>query len=419
MSAFKTIANKIFSGISQVAFKKQVRFFGIWIALGLMLGVPIGLASAIFLFLLDYVSNFRDSNIWLIAFLPLAGLFIGFLYNKSEARISLGNNLIFQEYFIPQKVLPFLMAPLIFGTTLLTHLVGASAGREGTAVQMGAVIADRFHAIGEKLNQHRSLFLLAGVGGGFGSLFGTPWAGAIFTIEIFRTKSSSWSAVFPALMTSFAAFYTCLWTGAPHTHYRNIAAPEFTWNVLAYLVLVGALFGLIALVYVKFHEWFTKISQVIVKQQVWRPFFGGIVLFLVFMFLGDSRYMGLGISTIQEAFTKPVLPYDFIAKLLLTAFTLGFGFKGGEVTPLFFIGATLGNVLALFIPLPMAFLAALGFIAVFSGATKTFFACAVMGVELFGFEAAFYFILVTFIAQLFSGRNGIYKDQPENRLALF
>jgi H+/Cl- antiporter ClcA len=351
--------------------------------------------------------------------LPIAGLLIGFLYKKSGNSAALGNNLIFQEYFIPQKIMPWIMAPLILITTLVTHLVGASAGREGTAVQMGAVVADRFHRLGEKFQQQRSLFLLAGVGAGFASLFGTPWAGTIFALEILRTKSIPWSGLIPAFVTSFVAYSICSWTGAPHTQYNEISSPAFSWNFLPYLVLAGALFGLCALLYVKVHQWFSHLAKILVKKQVWRPFFGGIVLFLIFLVLGNSRYMGLGIPTILEAFEQPVLPYDFILKLVLTAFTLGFGFKGGEVTPLFFIGATLGNVLALFIPLPIAFLAALGFIAVFSGATKTFFACAVMGAELFGFEAALYFLLVSFIAQLFSGKASIYKDQPNNKLSVF
>jgi len=398
--------------------KKQIQRFGVWLLLGTLVGIPVGLASAIFLYLLDFITQFRETNLWVIAFLPLVGLFIGFMYKKSGDRASSGNNLIFQEYFLPQKIMPWLMAPLILVTTLLTHLVGASAGREGTAVQMGAVIADRFHVLGEKFQQQRALFLLAGVGAGFASLFGTPWAGAIFALEILRTKNLPWNGLIPAFVTSFSAYYICLWTGAPHTHYTEILAPAFSWTHLPYLALVGALFGLTALLYIRTHHWFSNLAQILVKEQIWRPFLGGIVLFLIFMFLGDSRYMGLGIPTILEAFERPVLPHDFIVKLLLTAFTLGFGFKGGEVTPLFFIGATLGNILALFIPLPMAFLAALGFIAVFSGATKTFFACAIMGVELFGWEAALYFLLVTFIAQLFSGKASIYKDQPGNRFSI-
>lgn len=404
--------------VSRFELKKQGQALVSWLLLGVAIGIPVGLASALFLYLLDIVTEYREANLWVIVFLPLAGLLIGFAYKKSGDRATLGNNLIFQEYFIPQKTMPFLMAPLILVATLLTHLVGASAGREGTAVQMGAVIADRFHFLGQQFHQQRSLFILAGVGAGFASLFGTPWAGAIFALEILRTKSLPWLGLFPAFITAFAAYYACVWTGVPHTHYYVVLAPVFSWGQLPYLVLIGACFGLTSLLYVKFHQWFTSLSQILVKQQVWRPFLGGIILFLVFLTLGDSRYMGLGIPTILEAFEVPVLPYDFMAKLIITAFTLGFGFKGGEVTPLFFIGATLGNLLALFIPLPMAFLASLGFISVFSGATKTFFACAVMGVELFGWDAALYFLFVTFIAQLFSGKISIYKDQPRNRFSL-
>ncbi len=393
----------------------------IWLPLGLMVGVPVGLASAVFLYALNYITDFREENLWVIVLLPVIGLLIGWMYHKSNVRANLGSNLIFQEYFAPTSTMPWIKAPLILLSTLLTHLVGASAGREGTAVQMGAVISDSLAFFGKKYQQHRSLFIMAGVGAGFASLFGTPWAGTIFALEILRGKSLNRMAILPAFLSSFSAYYICYLTGAPHTHYEYIEAPEFSIETILNAVFIGALFGLTALLYIKAHYIFSKLAQYLTKgyQAFWRPFLGGIVLFIIFVFLGDSRYMGLGIPTILESFENPVLPYDFIAKLLLTAFALGFGFKGGEVTPLFFVGATLGNALALFVPLPLAFLAATGFISVFSGATKTFLACAVMGIELFGWEAAPYFLLTTLLAQLFSGKSSIYSAQPKNSLSLF
>lgn len=311
------------------------------------------------------------------------------------------------------------MAPLIFVATLLTHLVGGSAGREGTAVQMGAVIADQFYPWSKHLKLHRDVFILAGVAAGFASLFGTPWAGAIFAVEIFRNKTVRWVALFPALLTSFTAYYTCHWTGASHMAYPNIHVPHFSWSMLALIVFCGALFGLTARGFIKLQILMEYFSEKICKSQLWRPFFGGIVLLVVYYFVNSSRYMGLGIPVILESFDRQVLPYDFIAKLFLTVITLGFGFKGGEVTPLFFIGATLGNTISLFIPLPFSFLSALGFIAVFSGSTNTFLACAIMGIELFGFEAAPYFLVVTLVSQLFSGRKSIYKDQPSNKFSIY
>jgi len=390
--------------------------FFFWAIVGFIIGTPIGLISALFLYSLNFVTEFRESHSWIFLFLPLAGLAIGILYNKSEQRFALGNAIIFQEYFIPQKTIPILMAPVILISTLLSHLVGASVGREGTAIQMGAVIADKLHFFGSKFNQNRSLFLLVGVGAGFASLFGTPWAGACFAVEILRNKSVPWSGLFPALTTSFSAYYVCLWTGAPHTHYDLISAPEFTWTLFPYLTFSAALFGFVAFCYIRCHSWFEKKAQSLVKNPVWRPFVGGILLLLIFVILGNSRYMGLGLETIQSSFYQPAQTYDFAVKLVLTALALGFGFKGGEVTPLFFVGATLGSILSLFLPLPISFLAAIGFISVFSGATKTFFASAIMGIELFGLESAFYFLGATVIAQLFSGKRGIYKNQPTNHL---
>jgi H+/Cl- antiporter ClcA len=298
-------------------------------------------------------------------------------------------------------------------------LVGAPAGREGTAIQIGAAIADRFHFLGEKFQQNRSLFLLAGIGAGFAALFGTPWAGALFAVEILRSKTIPWSGIFPALTTSFVAYFTCLLTGAPHTHYSAVSSIPFETTTVIYIFAISALFGLVALVYVYAHQFFKSIGAVLVRSNIWRPFYGGIVLFIIFAIIGNTRFMGLGIPSILDSFENHATYYDFMIKLLLTAFTLAFGFKGGEVTPLFFIGATLGSALSMVVPIPIALMAAMGFLAVFAGATKTFLACSVMGVELFGWEAFPYFIASCLVAQIFSGRKGIYNFQAENKISFF
>jgi|LakMenEpi03Aug12_release.lakeMendotaPanAssembly.Ray.scaffolds.fasta_scaffold100491_1 H+/Cl- antiporter ClcA len=381
-----------------------------WLLLGTVIGVPIGLASALFLYSLDFVSHWRESNLWIIVFLPLVGLLIGYIYSNLGKSSESGTNLILQEYFIPSKTLPKLMAPLILVSTLLTHLVGASAGREGTAIQMGAAIADRFHFLGEKFQQNRALFLTAGIGAGFASLFGTPWAGAIFAIELLRNKSIPWSGVIPALTTSFVAYFTCLLTKAPHTHYKAVEGLQFDSTTLIYLFAVSALFGMVALLYVYAHQFFKSLGVVLVRSNIWRPFFGGIVIFIIFAIMGNTRFMGLGIPSILDSFENHAAYYDFLVKLLLTAFTLAFGFKGGEVTPLFFIGATLGSALSMVVPIPIALMAAVGFLAVFAGATKTFLACSIMGGELFGWEAFPYFFASCLVAQIFSGTKGIYEN---------
>lgn len=399
--------------------QKIPKQIGIWFILGLAIGIPIGLISAFFLYALNYVTHIRENNPWLIALLPIAGISIGYLYHRAGKEAQKGNDLLFDEYFIPKRPLPWIMAPLILLTTLLTHLVGGSAGREGTAVQMGAVIANRFENWSQKFKVNRSLLIMVGIGAGFASLFGTPWAGTIFAIEILRNKETRVDAIIPALITSFVAYYSCLFVDAPHTHYEAVSSLSFSWLNILYVAGAGVCFGLCAWLYIQTHEFFAKLASRLFTNIVWQPFFGGIVLFILIWTIGDARFLGLGLSTILSAFEMQ-LPYnDFIIKLLLTAFTLAVGFKGGEVTPLFFIGAALGNVLALFVPLPLAFMAALGFIAVFAGATKTFLACSIMGVELFDWQAFPYYVMVCLVAQLFSGKKSIYSSQPNNHLSVF
>lgn len=378
--------------------------------LGVIIGFPIGITSATFLYLLEFATNFREINLWLIVFIPIAGWFIGTYYERGGNSVSAGNNLILKEYTFPNTTLPWHMAPSIFITTLLTHLVGGSAGREGTAIQMGATISDQFHRFGRTFKQNRSTFLAAGIAGGFGSLFGTPIAGAVFAMEILRNRKIDWDLLAPTFFTSFFAYLVCDFLGAPHTRYVYIELPELGFSNISFVTIVAVLFGITALIYIHLSKsltsFFTKRFPTLTK----RAFYGGIILFLVYMIPNTEKYMGLGIPSILNAFEEPTFYLDFAIKLLLTALTLSIGFRGGEVTPLFFIGATLGSALSIFIPLPVAFLAALGFLAVFAGATKTFLACTVMGIELFGWESFPYFLFVCLVAQMFSGKKSIYEN---------
>lgn len=250
-----------------------------------------------------------------------------------------------------------------------------------------------------------------GISAGFASVFGTPLAGAIFALEVMILGRMRYEAILPSLFAAVIADYTCQAWNVSHTHYAIPWVPKIDPINFGWTIFAGIVFGLIAFLFSKSTHFFGNFFKTNIKYPPLRPFLGGIAIALLVWLLGTTKYIGLGVPTIVDAFSQDLPQYDFIIKLFLTAFTLGAGFKGGEVTPLFFIGATLGNALFFFVPLPMALLAGMGFVAVFSGATNTPIACILMGIELFGVESGVYIAIACVVAYLFSGHSGIYSSQ--------
>ncbi len=382
-----------------------------WIAIGACVGTLSGSASAIFLLSLDWVSGIRDAHLWLLAGLPLAGFTIGYCYHRYGSGVEKGNNLILEGIYTPQPTLSLRMAPFVLFGTLITHLFGGSAGREGTAVQMGASLAAQ---LGKRFTLDAAtvrILLICGVAGGFASVFGTPLAGAVFSLEwLFRRKIDP-NSIFPAFWSAFTAYWVCDWVwGIGHTAYLipEVAPPSLI--NLAWMIPAGIAFGLAARLFIETGHLVTTVFNRISYPPI-RPLIGGVLVAGIVYLTGAYTYIGLGIPRIVEAFETPVPWYDFLAKTGLTALTLGSGFKGGEVTPLFFTGATLGNALATYIPLPLALLAGCGFVGVFAGATNTPLASTLMGMELFGLEAGIYLGTASLVAFIFSGKASIYASQ--------
>lgn len=382
-----------------------------WIFICLLLGSIAGSVSAFFLLTLDWATNWRESHLWIIAFLPIGGFIIGLSYHLFGNSVVKGNNLLLEEFHSPKKIIPFRMAPLVLFGTILTHFFGGSAGREGTAVQIGGAIADRFTKVFKLSKRDRKIVLIAGISAGFASVFGTPLAGGIFALEVLILGRIRLDAIVPSFMAAVFADYFCKIWGVTHTVYNINTVAEITPINILWALLAGIIFGLVAMLFSKSTHFWTNLFKNIIKYPPLRPAIGGVLLAIAIYFMGTTKYIGLGIPTIVDAFNVNLNSYDFFLKLLFTSFTLGAGFKGGEVTPLFFIGAALGNVLIWFIPLPMGLLAGMGFVAVFAGATNTPIACTIMGIELFGIEAGVFLALACGTAYLFSGHSGVYSSQ--------
>lgn len=391
------------------------RYIRLWIVLGLLVGLLSGAASAVFLISLNWVTDYRESHLWIIAFLPIAGFLIGWSYYRYGEVSVKGNNLLLDELYKTEKPIPLRMTPLVLLGTILTHLFGGSAGREGTAVQMGGSLADQFTGYFKLNPDDRRIILIAGVAGGFASVFGTPLAGAIFALEWMLHREIRWKSLIPAFWTAFVAHWVCSFLfGVGHTHYLVDLVPPHTLVNLLWIIPAGIAFGFSGRLFAQSTHFFSHQFSKHISYPPLRPVIGGLLI-AAFVYISDSTtYIGLGVPRIVEAFETPLPWYDWLAKTGLTSFTLGAGFKGGEVTPLFFTGATLGNALATWIPLPLALMAGMGFVGVFSGATNTPLACTVMGMELFGYESGIFLGIACLIAYLFSGKSSIYSSQNLN-----
>jgi H+/Cl- antiporter ClcA len=393
-----------------------------WLVVLAPMATAIGSASAFFLWSLDALTRLRFSNPWLLWLLPLGGLAVAWTYHHHGKTAGEGNNLLIDEIHQPAAGVPRRMAPLILLGTLITHLFGGSAGREGTALQMGGGIAAAFARFLKLDAASTRLLLMAGVAAGFGSIFGTPIAGTVFALEVLVIGRMQYDALIPCFISSMVADWACRAWGISHTHYHVDVAnaglqPDF--RLFAKVVLAAVAFGLAGALFSWCSHRLTGGFKRIIKRAELRPVAGGLLVIGLFFLAGTPDYLGLGvIANRPDAITLPAMFHStaipasaWIWKLAFTVVTLSAGFKGGEVTPLFFIGAGLGNSLGIAMGAPVDLFAALGFVAIFAGATNTPLASTLLGMELFGSGNGLYLATACIVAYRFSGHSGIYASQ--------
>ena len=386
-------------------------WLGKWLLLAFIVAVLSGTASAWFMFALEWATDARAAHRWLIWFMPVAGLVSAWCYQRWGRAVEGGNNLLIDEAHQPNKTVQLRMVPLIFGSTVLSHLTGASVGREGTAVQMGAALAEQITPVFHFNADDRRILLVSGIGAGFASLFGTPLAATVFALEVLALGQMRYNALFPCAVAAVLGDQVGRLWGIAHEHYVVPYIPQISiWTLLAVL-LAGAVFGVVGRLFARSLYLISSWMKWHVANPVLRPVLGGIVLAAIAMLLPVDSYLGLGGDVIADAFTHPLPWYTFLGKFLFTTASLGVGFKGGEVTPLFYIGATLGNALAPLLHMPMPLLAALGLVAVFAAATNTPLAGTFLAIELFGSGLGVYALEACVVAYLFSGLSGIYRAQ--------
>ncbi len=395
--------------------RDRLRAVAQWLGLGALVGALCGAAAALFLWLLDEATAYRTDHAAIVFALPVAGLAIGWIYERLGAPIAAGNNLVIDTIHDDGPELPLRMAPMVLIGTVLTHLFGGSAGREGTAVQMGASLTDWVSHRLRLTPALRRQLLAAGVAGGFGAVFGTPIAGAVFGLEFVVLGRLEYAALAPALTAALVGDLTTRGLGITHTIYPAAPAVPLTPLLVGKWLVFAIAVAAVTTLFIELTHAIKRHGARLVPRLPLRMALGGLVVVALWQLLGTADYLGLGVPMIVRAFDDPDLPvYAFALKLAFTAVTLGAGFLGGEVTPLFFIGAALGSALAGLLDIPIALGAGVGLAAVFAAAANTPLALSIMAVELTGGAALPHVVIVCVVAYLLTGHRSIY---PAQRLA--
>lgn len=382
-----------------------------WIVLGSIVGIITGSAATLFLKSLELATNLRIQNTWLLLLLPIGGAFVSFLYLKYGKNSSKGNNLILEKINEDSGRIPMRMAPLVFIGTVITHLFGGSAGREGTGVQIGSAIAEgvgRFFKL-DKVDTR--IILMSGISSGFASVFGTPLAGTVFGLEVATLGVMSYEALIPCFTASIVGDVVSKAWGIQHIHYKVLEVPELTLITITKVAFAAVIFGLTSKLFSELTHKLKEVFTEAFENPVIKSFVGGIIIIILVFVIGTRDYLGLSIPLISNSFTSKVHPFAFLGKIAFTSLTLGAGFQGGEVTPLFVIGSTLGNSLSSFLHIAPSYLAALGLIGVFTGATNTPIASFLLGIEMFGAQGIELMFMTCVISYIFSGHTGIYTSQ--------
>lgn len=393
-----------------MTFRHRLRALIAWLMLGALVGAVCGVGSAAFLWLLEHATHLRTEHRELVLALPIAGLLIGWVYERFGRAVQGGSSLIIDTIHDNGPEIPLRMAPMVLLGTVLTHLFGGSAGREGTAVQVGASLTDFFAQRARLSPTLRRQLLAAGVAGGFGSVFGTPLAGAVFGLELVVLGRVEYGALVPALTASVVGDVVTRSLGIAHASYPQVLSVPLTPLLLGKWLLFAAVVALVAVAFIELVHGLKHHAERL--RLPLRMAAGGVLVLAMWKLSGTDDYLGLGVPVILRAFSDPGLPHAaFALKLLFTAVTLGAGFLGGEVTPLFFIGATLGNLLGRLLGIPLELAAGVGMAAMFGAAANTPLALSLMAVELLGASVLPHVVIVSALAYWMTGQRSIYAAQ--------
>lgn len=379
-----------------------------WLAVGALIGGIGGVIGSLFHIGVNYATQMRAAHPWILYLLPVLGLIIVGLYRVTKVEGKDTNAVIESVHF--GKNVPVLLVPVIFLSTVLTHLGGGSAGREGAALQIGGGIGfetGRLLRLGEK---DLPLATLCGMSAVFSALFGTPLTATVFAMEVISVGVFYYAGLIPCLTASLVGYLVSLLMGVPPTRFTVAAPLPEACTMLPVLVLaIGC--ALVSILFCRGLRETGRMAARLLPNPYWRAAIGGALIIGLTLLAGSTDYNGAGMELVERAVSGEANAWAWLLKLLFTAVTIGFGFKGGEVVPSFFVGACFGCVLGGLLGLPAGFGAAIGLVAVFCGVVNCPFASIFLSIELFGAGGLLYFAVACAVSYLLSGYCGLYSSQ--------
>lgn len=385
-----------------------VKTFIKWCLIAIVVGAVGGLVGTAFHKSVDYVTEVRHDNSWLIFLLPVGGLIIVALYKL--CKMNAGTNRVIESVRTDKKV-PVLMAPLIFISTVITHLLGGSAGREGAALQLGGSIGYQFGRIFKLDEKDMHLIVMLGMSGVFAALFGTPLTATFFALEVISVGVIYYVALVPCIFSSVVAYNIALAFGVSPVKFDNVVMQQFSAEILVKVVVLAILCALVSICFCSAIKYFDKFTEQKVPNAYIRAFAGGCIIVLLSLAVGSHDYNGAGMEIISEAMEGNAVPYAFVLKIIFTVVTISAGFKGGEIVPTFFIGSTFGCVVGGLLGLEPSFGAAIGFVALFCGVVNCPVASIMLALEVFGAGSIMIFAIVCGVSYMMSGYYGLYSSQ--------
>ncbi len=380
-----------------------------WILFSTVTGVIIGFIGAAFHYCLDIAGELRTAHQWLIFLMPAAGLAIVFLYRITGMKDDKGTSYIMTAVR-DAKPIKLRTAALIFISTTLTHLTGGSAGREGAALQLGGSISDFIGKLMKLDEKDERVIIMAGMAAGFSALFGTPLAAAIFAMEVVSVGVMYYAAIMPCILSALIARRIAAFLSVQSTAFNITSIPQLDGWTLIRILIIGLLFAVVSVMFCFILHFVPLLYNHITKNAYIRVLIGSAIMIVAVLLLGTD-YCGTGSAIIEKAVEGSAVPWAFLLKMLLTAVTLCAGFKGGEIVPTFFTGATFGCIVGPIIGLSPSFSAALGIVSVFCGVTNCPLTSIILSYELFGGKAVPLFALSCAIAYMMSGYWSLYGSQ--------
>lgn len=389
---------------------KYYLYFVRWILIAIVLGTLGGVVGTVFHHFIEEVTHVRTEHEWLLYCLPIAGLLIVWLYRVSGLKEDPGTNWVFVSTQTKDTV-PLRMLPLIFVSTLLTHLTGGSAGREGAALQvggsLGSIVGKGFKFKWEDIN----ITILCGMSAVFSAMFGTPIAAAVFSIEVVIVGAVQYAALVPCILSAVVAKYISNLMGSESTIYTVNLSVEISPELMIKVILIGVLCGFLSILFCILMHQTGQLLKKWMPHPYIRVFVGGCVIILLTLLIGSRDFNGAGTHMIERSFTGTVVWYAFLVKMIFTAITIGSGFKGGEIVPTLFIGATFGCTIAPMLGMDQGLATAVCMIALFCGVVNAPLASIILAIEMFGTGDIVFFAVACAVSYVCSRYYSLYSSQ--------